>query len=98
MAIKMRTNKSTKCSCEECGALRKNVLDMFDINIFGEIHTICDECNDKLFYKSLRANVYTQSRLKSKEDIKVIEARNIKLRGTTGGLSAAEALRGIKGE
>lgn len=98
MSIKMRINKSTNCVCEECGALRKNVLDMFDVNIFGEIHTICDECNDKLFYKTLKASAYTQSRLKSKEDIKVIEARNIKIMGKKDGLSVAEALRGTKGE
>ena len=98
MSIKMRKNKSTDCVCEECGALRKNVLDMFDISIFGEVHTICDDCNDKLFYKTLKANVYTQSRLKSKEDIKVIEARNIKIMGKKDGLSVAEALRGTKGE
>lgn len=98
MSIKMRTNKSNNCVCEECGALRKNVLDMFDISIFGEVHTICDDCNDKLFYKTLKANVYTQSRLKSKEDIKVIEARNIKIMGKKDGLSVAEALRGTKGE
>lgn len=98
MAIKMRLNKKEKCVCDECGASKDKVLDMFDISIFGGIYTICDECNDKLFHKTLNANMHTQSRLKSNKDIKITEVRRIKNRKDSKGLSIAEALRGTKGE
>ena len=96
MAIKMRVNKETNCSCSECGASRKNVLDMYDICIAGKVFTICDLCNDTLFQKSLKAQIHTQSRLKSNRDIKIIDARSLKLRKKDTGLSVAEALKGEK--
>ena len=99
MAIKMRVNKKEDCICSECGSKKKNVLDMYDICIAGEVFTICDSCNDELFHKSLKAQIYTQSRLKSNEDIKIINSRRIQVTNL-GGMTAAEALRGIntKGE
>lgn len=75
MAIRMRNNNDKDSICCECGQTRKKVLDMFDLNIGGEIFTICDLCNDALFYKTLRANCYTNGRVKQKEDIHIINQR-----------------------
>jgi len=75
MAIKMRNNTKPDSVCCECGQTRKKVLDMFDVCVGGNIFTICDLCNDALFYKTLRANCYTNGRVKSKEDIHIINQR-----------------------
>lgn len=74
--IKMRVNKKEEAICDICHKSRKQVLDMFDLNINGHITTLCDLCNDSLFSKTLKANCYTNSRLKDKHDIKVIQNRN----------------------
>jgi len=75
-AIKMRVNNNDDSICSICNKPHKSVLDMFDLNINGTIITICDCCNDTLFYKTLKANNYTNHRLKDKHDIKIIQARN----------------------
>lgn len=75
MAIKMRVNKKLDSVCCECGKTRRQVLDMFDIQINGETFTLCDVCNDTLFYKTLRATCYTNGRVKSKEDMLIINER-----------------------
>lgn len=74
--IKMRVNKKDDSICDICHKSRNQVLDMFDLNINGHITTLCDLCNDSLFSKTLKANCYTNSRLKDKHDIKVIQNRN----------------------
>lgn len=76
-AIKMRVNKNPDSVCDICHKSRKSVLDMFDLNINGNITTLCDVCNNELFNKTLKANCYTNHRLKDKHDIKVIQKRNI---------------------
>ena len=75
MAIKMRNNTKRDAVCCECAKARKQVLDMFDVCVGGNIFTICDACNDALFYKTLRANCYVNGRVKSKEDIAIINQR-----------------------
>lgn len=75
-AIKMRVNNNDDSICDICKKPHKSVLDMFDLSINGTIITICDCCNDTLFYKTLKANNYTNHRLKDKHDIKIIQARN----------------------
>ena len=49
---------------------------MFDIQIGGVVLTICDVCNEAIFYKTLRANCYTNGRVKSHEDMSIIRKRN----------------------
>lgn len=96
MAIKMRINKNAECICEECGSKRKDSLDMYDLCIAGEIVTICDACNDALFNKVLKASIHTQARIKSNEDIKVMNSRRMLERKNEKYLSVAEALKGEK--
>ena len=59
--------------CNTCGRSIDNVLDMYVIQFGaknGHQITICDECNDILFFKTLKASVYTSTRLKQREEIK----------------------------
>lgn len=75
MAIRMRNNKNLDSVCCECGEVRKQVLDMFDVCIGGKIFTICDECNEALFYKTLNAECYKNGRVKTQQDINVMRRR-----------------------
>lgn len=78
MAIRMRNNKKQDAVCCECGDERKNVLDMFDLCIGGNIITICDACNEVLFRKTLSAECYKNGRVKSQRDINIINGRKSK--------------------
>lgn len=79
MAIKMRNNSKPDAVCCECGENQKQVLNMFDLCIGGNIFTICDACNEKLFSKSLSAECMKNGRLKSPQDIAIIRKREIKM-------------------
>lgn len=75
MAIKMRNNTSPDAVCCECGETQKQVLNMFDLCIAGQIFTICDVCNEKIFSKCLSAEVMKNGRVKSHEDMAIIRRR-----------------------
>lgn len=76
MSIKMRNNNSEDAFCCECCATHDKVLNMFDLHIGGMTFTICDECNEKVFYKCLKADCMKNERIKSKKDIAIIQKRN----------------------
>ena len=73
--IKMRNNTKSDAVCCECGDAQNEVLNMFDLCIGGHIFTICDECNDKIFYKCLSAEVMRNGRVKSERDMAIIRRR-----------------------
>lgn len=76
MAIKMRINKDRDAICENCFCERKECLDMFDIKIGdNDIITICDDCNEKLFNKSLKAVCYVNGRVKQPYEIRIRNER-----------------------
>ena len=75
MAIKMRNNKKPDAVCCECGETQDNVLNMYDICIGDTIVTICDLCNEALFYKCLNADCIKNKRVKSKRDMMIINKR-----------------------
>ncbi len=75
MAIKMRNNKELDSICCECGDHRKDVLDMFDLCIGGNIITICDVCNEQILNKTLKAEVAKNGRVKTQEDMRVLRKR-----------------------
>lgn len=75
MAIKMRNNTQEDAFCCECGEEQKNVLNMYDMCIGGTILTFCDECNEKIFDKSLKAICEKNHRVKSSRDMAVIRRR-----------------------
>lgn len=76
MAIKMRNNSSPDATCCECGETQKQVLNMFDLCIAGQVFTICDICNEKILNKCLKAEVMKNGRVKSHEDMIIIRKRN----------------------
>lgn len=75
MAIKMRNNKDLDSVCCECGHHRSDVLDMFDLCVGGNVFTICDECNEQLLHKTLKAECYKNGRTKTQQDMKVMRKR-----------------------
>lgn len=75
MAIKMRNNTKSNAVCCECGEGQEEVLNMFDLCIGGNIMTICDVCNEKIFDKTLSAEVMKNGRVKSQRDMAIIRRR-----------------------
>lgn len=77
--IKMRTCKETDVRCQVCGCTKQNCLDMFEISFPGRpantLIRLCDLCNDALLHKTLRASCHTQGRLKSQQDLAIIQKR-----------------------
>lgn len=73
--IKMRNNTKPDAICCECGKGQKEVLNMFDLCIGGNIFTICDMCNEKIFDKTLAAEVMKNARVKSQRDMAIIRQR-----------------------
>lgn len=78
MAIRMRNNNDPNAVCCECGDGQKDVLNMFDLCVGGNIFTICDVCNEAIFYKCLRAECMKNGRVKTPEDRKVMNKRAAK--------------------
>lgn len=79
MAIKMRNNTKLDAVCCECGESQKEVLNMFDLCIGGNIFTICDACNEKLFNKCLSAECLKNGRVKSQRDMAIIRKRKSRI-------------------
>lgn len=80
--IKMRVSKNDYF-CSSCNAKRKESLEMFDVCIGNTLFTLCDECMDELFRKTLKASCIVNGKLKSADDMKVINnrKRNTKIKG-----------------
>lgn len=86
MAIRARNNNNSEAVCCECKKGQSQVLNMFDFCIGGHVFTICDECNEEILVKSLKAECYKNSRLKSQQDMKIIQNRKkLKYRGNEDG-------------
>lgn len=80
--IKMRVNKDgddIRCQC--CNQSRKNSLEMFDIMVGDTYLRICDQCNETLFSKTLKATCMVNRKLKSPADMAVIRKRSQNKRG-----------------
>lgn len=81
MAIKMRTVRDPDAICKICGATRKQSLEIFEIMFTEKAKlTLCDLCNEELLHKTLKASCKVNNKLKSKEDIMIINKRNGKKR------------------
>ena len=78
MAIKMRNNTAIDAECYECGETQEEVLNMFDLLVGKLKFTICDDCTEKLFNKTLRAIVMRNERAKSSRDMAIIRRRKTK--------------------
>ena len=73
--IRIRNSKDTNSVCCECGDGRKDVLDMFDIKVGGNIFTVCDVCNEVLLNATLRAECAKNGRVKTQHDLAVLRKR-----------------------
>lgn len=74
--IRMRVNKDESSKCKVCNASHNNSLELFDISFTDKhIITICDECNNVLFSKSLKASCMVNGKVKDKKDMKIITMR-----------------------
>lgn len=85
MAIKMRNNNDSDAVCCECWETQSQVLNMFDLCIGGNIFTICDVCNEKIFSKCLSAEVMKNGRVKSQRDMAIISKRKSRIGLRSGG-------------
>lgn len=86
MAIRARNNNSSEAICCECKKTQAQVLNMFDFCIGGHVFTICDECNAEVLSKALKAECQKNGRLKSSQDMKIIQNRQkLKHRGVESG-------------
>lgn len=74
--IKMRVNQDKDAVCKICLAKSNEVLNMFDLKLGDVRITICDECNEELLRKTLNAECFKNGRVKSREDIAMINKRN----------------------
>lgn len=85
MAIRMRNNVKQDAVCCECGDSQDKVLNMFDLCVGGNIFTICDACNEKIFSKCLSAECMKNHRTKSQKDLAIIRKRKSKIGLKSGG-------------
>ena len=83
--IKMRNNTEPDAICCECDEGQKEVLNMFDLCIGGNIFTICDVCNEKILSKCLSAEVMKNGRVKSQRDMAIISKRKSRIGLRSGG-------------
>lgn len=75
--IRMRVCKDEEAVCKVCGKPKSKSLEIFELSFTEkQIIRICDDCNNELFNKSLRASCMVSHRLKSNRDIKIIQERN----------------------
>ena len=68
----MRVNEKKNSCCEECGVSFKNTKEMYDIMIVDTKFTLCFNCIEKVFQKTLHASVSYNNRIKSQEDMERI--------------------------
>ena len=80
MAIKMRVNTNNESTCDECSCMWKNTAEMYDLMLCGERFTLCKECIETLFNKTLKASCLYNGRLKSQDDLKRAERARLRKR------------------
>ena len=71
--FRMKVNENRNSICEECKCEWKNTKEMYDVQIFGQKHTVCKECLEDIMLKILRMDVKYSAKLKSQADLKRAE-------------------------
>lgn len=71
--VKMRVNENKNSVCEGCGIKWKNTKEMYDIMICSHKFTLCYDCIDQIFHKTLSASCKYNAKLKSQEDMQRIQ-------------------------
>ena len=85
MKVRMRNSKDVNAVCCSCGESKDNVLDMFDLQVGESVLTVCDECNEALLMKCLKAECMKNERVKSARDMAIIRKRVERERGKRKG-------------
>ncbi len=67
--VKMRVNYDKNSICQGCSTKWKNTAEMYDMMLCGKLFTLCFDCVDKVFHKTLSANCKYNHRVKSQEDL-----------------------------
>lgn len=78
MAIKMRVNNTKDSECNECGCPYSNAAEMYDLILCDVQFTLCKECSDTLFTKTLKASCMYNAKIKHPEDLKRAEAAKLR--------------------
>lgn len=71
-AIKMRVNANKNSTCSSCGTKWKNTKEMYDVMICDTLFTLCYDCVDEIFHKTLVASCKYNHKIKSQEDMQRI--------------------------
>lgn len=77
--VKMRICKDEEAVCKVCGTPRSKSLEIYEIAFTDkQIIRICDECNEQLFSKVLKASSMLNHRVKSNAELRIIRQRNLR--------------------
>ena len=73
--IKMRYSKGHRAECQSCGATNADTCYLLDIGIgrskaMFPVTTLCKECAEELFQKSLHMIVEYNTKVKTREELK----------------------------
>ena len=90
--IRMRTCKR-EANCELCENNTHNSLEMFQFQIGDTIHTVCDQCLEQIFQKSLSGVCHVNAKTKNNHDMAIIRKRNVASREV--GMTINEALKDV---
>ena len=73
MPVRMRVNHDKESKCTLCGTTYMCTPEMHDLQFSNSkksvIFTLCMECLDEIFHKTLKANCNYNSKIKNKEDM-----------------------------
>lgn len=76
MSIKMKVVNDKNSCCNECGKKYNNTKEMYGLMLCNTKFTLCFDCVDVLFHKTLKSSCLYNSRLKSKDDLERIKRDN----------------------
>jgi len=74
MAIKMKIETKKDCVCQNCNTPWKYTKEMYTILLIDTKFTLCYDCMDEIFHKTLKAQCLYAEKLKKPEDQKRITA------------------------
>jgi hypothetical protein len=80
MPVRMRVNHDKESKCTLCGKPYMRTKEMHDLQLSNKrksvIFTLCYDCMEEIFQKTLKASCNYQAKLKTKEDLKRIRLSN----------------------
>lgn len=67
--MKFRVNKNKNSICNECGRKYGETREMYDLQLFKNVNSICSICLENLVMKSLYMETQYNARVKNGEDM-----------------------------